>query len=114
LLQALHDELHAAAYLSLFDDGEIHVVDIADSPEAPRVDLWVGFHTPHTPARSARRSSDAWARPSARTTSAATNCGPDRYTITDRRSLLRDLAANRDLPLDRQEYSVGTVCVAAR
>ena len=44
LLQALHDELRAAAYLSLYDDGEIRVVDIADSPEAPRVDLWVGFH----------------------------------------------------------------------
>ena len=56
VLQALHDELHAPAYLSLFDDGEIHVVDIADSPEAPRVDLWVGFHDAAHACALGRRS----------------------------------------------------------
>jgi DNA-binding IclR family transcriptional regulator len=44
LLQHLHDELHAAAYLSVLEDGEIRLTDVVDSPGAPRVDLWVGFH----------------------------------------------------------------------
>ena len=114
LLQALHDELHAAAYLSLFDDGEIHVVDIADSPEAPRVDLWVGFHDA-AHACALGKAILGCLGETERKDYLGRHELPDltRYTITDRRSLLRDLAANRDLALDRQEYSVGTVCVAA-
>lgn len=114
LLQALHDELHAAAYLSLYDDGEIHIVDIADSPEAPRVDLWVGFHDAGHACALGK---------------AVLGCLGDadrkdylsrhelqdltKHTITDRTSLLRELDANRRFALDRQEYSVGTACVAA-
>ena len=114
LLQALHDELRAAAYLSLYDDGEIHVVDITDSPQAPRVDLWVGFHDA---AHACALGKAVLGRlgEAERKDYLARHELPDltQYTITDRRSLLRDLAAHRNLALDRQEYSVGTVCVAA-
>jgi DNA-binding IclR family transcriptional regulator len=114
LLQTLHDELHAAAYLSLYDDGEIRVIDIADSPEAPRVDLWVGFHdAAHACALGkavlgclgAAERQDYLARHEL----------PDltKHTITDRDSLLRQLDADSRFAVDRQEYSVGTACVAA-
>lgn len=42
-LAALRDELTSAAYLTFYEDGEIRVAEIVDSPRAPRVDLWVGF-----------------------------------------------------------------------
>ncbi|PKV95172.1 IclR family transcriptional regulator [Amycolatopsis echigonensis] len=44
VLRALRDEVHGAAYLSLYSDGDIKLVDIADGPAAPSVDLWVGVH----------------------------------------------------------------------
>jgi DNA-binding IclR family transcriptional regulator len=113
LLQALRDELHAAAYLSLYDDGEIHVVDIADSPDAPRVDLWVGFHDA-AHACALGKAVLACLAEADRKDYLARHELQDltKHTITDRRSLLRDLAANRHFALDRQEYAVGTVCVA--
>ena len=40
-LAGLHQTLHAAAYLVLYRDGELDLVDVVDSPAAPRVDLWV-------------------------------------------------------------------------
>ncbi|MFO7400183.1 MAG: helix-turn-helix domain-containing protein [Actinomycetales bacterium] len=44
IMRAVRDELRGACYLSLYSHGEIKLVDIVDSPEAPRVDLWVGVH----------------------------------------------------------------------
>jgi len=40
-LAGLHDTLRAASYLVLYRDGELELVDVVDSPAAPRVDLWV-------------------------------------------------------------------------
>jgi DNA-binding IclR family transcriptional regulator len=113
LLQALHDELHAAAYLSLYGDGEIRVVDIADSPEAPRVDLWVGFHDA-AHACALGKAVLSCLGDAERKDYLARHDLPDLtpHTITDRTSLLRDLELNRRFAVDRQEYSVGTVCVA--
>lgn len=114
LLQALHDELRAAAYLSLYDDGEIRVVDIADSPEAPRVDLWVGFHDA-AHACALGKAVLSCLDEAQRRDYLARHELPDltKHTITDRGSLLRELDANRRFAVDRQEYSVGTACVAA-
>src|SRR5205823_8704551 len=42
-LLALRDHVRAAAYLSFFEDGEIVIKDIVDTPRHPRIDLWVGF-----------------------------------------------------------------------
>ena len=114
LLQALHDELHAAAYLSLYDDGEIHVVDIADSPDNPRVDLWVGFHDA-AHACALGKAVLGCLGDAERQDYLARHELPDltKHTITDRGNLLRELDANRHFALDRQEYSVGTACVAA-
>src|SRR5690606_24232454 len=46
--QALRDvteEVGATAYLSRYDDGEVHLVDIVDAEHNPRVELWVGLHS---------------------------------------------------------------------
>jgi IclR family acetate operon transcriptional repressor len=42
-LTALRDEARAAAYFARYEDGEIVVKAIEDSPRYPRIDLWVGF-----------------------------------------------------------------------
>src|SRR5699024_3137320 len=44
VLRSLRDELGGATYLSMYDHGEIRLVDIADGPHAQCVDLWVGVH----------------------------------------------------------------------
>jgi len=114
LLQALRDELKAAAYLSLYDDGEIRVVDIADSPDTPRVDLWVGFHDAGH-ACALGKAVLGGLNDAARADYLSRHDLPDltRHTITDRASLLREIGAGAALAVDRQEYSVGTACVAA-
>lgn len=114
LLQGLHDELRAAAYLSIYDDGEIQLVDIADSPSNPRAGLWVGFHAA-AHACAIGKSVLGCLSDAEREDYLARHELPSltRHTITDRSDLLRDLEANPILALDRQEYSVGTVCAAA-
>src|SRR5262245_7032303 len=44
ILQTLRDRLNGAAYLSLYRDGEISLLDVVDGPATPRADLWVGIH----------------------------------------------------------------------
>jgi IclR family transcriptional regulator, acetate operon repressor len=43
VLVALRDEARAPAYFARYEDGEVVVKDIQDSPRYPRIDLWVGF-----------------------------------------------------------------------
>jgi IclR family acetate operon transcriptional repressor len=114
LLQALHAELRAAAYLSLYDGGEIQLIDIADSPEYPRADLWVGFQdAAHACAlgKAVLGSLGDAEREDYLARHELTDL--TRHTITDRGNLMRELAASSQIAMDRQEYSVGTVCVAA-
>lgn len=114
VLHALRDELHAAAYLSLFQDGEIVLVGIADGPSTPRVDLWVGANEAgHATALGkcvlsclpvpARKDYLSRHPPVALTP----------RTLTDRRALLRALPADGGIVADRGEYSLGVSCVAA-
>ena len=110
-LVALRDELGVASYFSLHEDGEIRIVDIADGPRTPRVDLWVGFdEAAHATAigkcvlaqlgEEARR--DYLAR------HPLIDLTP--HTITEPRELCRRLSP--ELSLDREEYAIGTGCVA--
>ena len=113
VLQGLHDDLGAAAYLSVLDDGEIRLVDVADSPAAPRVDLWVGFHdAAHATALgkavlSVLSDAERLDYLTAHELSDLTH-----HTVTDRRVLMRQLDAAPDYLLDREEYALGTACVA--
>lgn len=113
VLQHLHDELRAAAYLSVLDDGEIRLVDVVDSPGAPRTDLWVGFHDA-AHATALGKAVLSTLPEQTRREYVETHELPDltRNTVTDRRVLLHELDSLSDYALDREEYAIGTACVA--
>lgn len=113
ILRELHDTLNAAAYLAVLDDGEVTVVDIVDSPAARRVDLWVGFHEAAHATALGKAVLSALDGP-AREAYLADHELPDLTprTVTDRRVLLRELEAVHGFALDREEYALGTACVA--
>jgi DNA-binding IclR family transcriptional regulator len=114
VLQRLHAELGAAVYLSALDDGEIRLIDVVDSPTAPRVDLWVGFHeAAHATAlgKAVLSALDDAARRDYLGGHELPDLTP--HTVTDRRVLLRQLGAGGDYALDNEEYALGTACVAA-
>jgi len=113
ILRELHDTLNAAAYVAVLDDGEITVIDIVDSPAAPRADLWVGFHeAAHATAlgKAVLSALDGQARSAYLADQDPPDLTP--RTVTDRRVLLRELAAVGDYALDREEYALGTACIA--
>jgi DNA-binding IclR family transcriptional regulator len=114
VLQGLHDELSAAAYLSVLDDGEIRLVDVVDSPAAPRVDLWVGFHDAAHATALGKAVLSALDEASRRDYVGGHDL-PDLtpHTVTDPQLLLRQLATDTGYALDREEYALGTACVAA-
>jgi DNA-binding IclR family transcriptional regulator len=114
ILRQLHEDLSAAAYLSVLSDGEITVVDVVDSPSTPRVDLWVGFHEAAHATALGKAVLSALDDP-ARRAYLAEHEMPDLTprTVTDQRVLLRQLATGGDYALDREEYALGTACVAA-
>lgn len=112
-LTALRDEVDAAAYLALFDDGEIAVVDIADGPRQPRVDLWVGFdNAAHATAlgKCVLGQLDKESRLDYLARHPLADLTP--HTVTDRYELLRRLSRPAPLACDREEYAIGTTCAA--
>lgn len=114
VLEGLHAELGAAAYLSVLEDGEIRLVDVVDSPAAPRVDLWVGFHAAaHATAlgKAVLSALDDAARRDYLGEHELPDLTP--HTVTDRRTLLRQLEGTSGYALDHEEYALGTACVAA-
>jgi len=113
ILQGLHRELAAAAYLSVLADGEIRLLDVADSPAAPRVGLWVDFHDAAHATALGKAVLAALDDPGRRDY-LAQHALPDLtpHTVTDRRTLLRQLDHAGDVALDREEYALGTACVA--
>ncbi|WP_031048228.1 IclR family transcriptional regulator [Streptomyces sp. NRRL F-5650] len=114
-LMELRDGLSAAAYLTLYEEGEIRVAEIVDGPKAPRVDLWVGFEDAgHATAlgKSVLRELDADARADYLSRHALNDLTP--RTVTHRAELLRRLDASSHGPAvtDIEEYRLGTACVA--
>jgi DNA-binding IclR family transcriptional regulator len=115
ILAELRDEVGAAVYFSRYEEGEVRVIDVADSPATPKVNEWVDFRSAaHASAVGKcllaqldhRGRVDHLARhPLARLTS---------RTEVDDRALLAKLERQpASVPtLDLQEYAVGTVCAA--
>lgn len=113
VLRSLHRHLGAPAYLALMHDGEIEIVDIADSPSTPRTDLWVGAHdAAHATALGkailgtlpdAQRADYLAGHPLVELTP---------HTLTTRRALLAELHAQPGIGIDIQEYALGTTCLA--
>ncbi|MEU9060082.1 IclR family transcriptional regulator C-terminal domain-containing protein [Streptomyces sp. NPDC048430] len=114
-LASLRDDVSAAAYLTFYEEGEIRIAEIVDSPQTPRVDLWVGFQDAgHATAlgKCVLRELDAEARVEYLTRHTLTDLTP--RTITHREELIRQLESSRSVPavMDREEYNLGTVCIA--
>lgn len=113
-LEWLRDELRSAVYLARHVDGEIVVVEIIDSPRAPRIDLWVGIH--HAAHATALGKSIL-----AQLTTADREDYLARHplhdltprTVVDRRRLNDRLPAPDALAVDDEEYAVGVRCLAA-
>ncbi|WP_307795567.1 IclR family transcriptional regulator [Actinacidiphila acididurans] len=115
ILAELRDEVGAAVYFSRYDDGEVRIVDVADGPDAPRVNEWVDFRSAaHASAvgkcllaqldHNGRLEHFSRHRP-ARLTS--------RTEVDDRILLTKLERQPATVPtLDLQEYAVGTVCAA--
>lgn len=60
-LREVTEDVGATAYLSRFDDGEMHMVDIVDAVRNPRIELWVGLQSsalmrPRWASRSSQNS----------------------------------------------------------
>jgi DNA-binding IclR family transcriptional regulator len=113
VLRGLHDELGAAAYLSVLDDGCIRLVDVADSPEAPRTDMWVGFQDAAHATALGKAVLAALPDDSRRdylSSHPLVDLTP--RTQTSSRLLLEELAHSPELTVDREEYAVGTACLA--
>ena len=113
VLRQLHEEMGAAAYLSVLEDGEIRLAEIVDSPAAPRTDLWVGFHdAAHATALGKALLATLPDRERRDYLEAHPMVDLTPRTVTSARALLAQLASARDLAVDREEYALGTVCVA--
>jgi DNA-binding IclR family transcriptional regulator len=115
-LAMLRDEVRAAAYLALYEDGEIVVREIVDGPTTPRVDVWVGFHDAGH-ATALGKTVLALLPAELRQDYLARHGLPEltHHTITDAGRLLRELAADEadGMIMDREEYALGTACSAA-
>ncbi|MFD2470171.1 IclR family transcriptional regulator [Amycolatopsis silviterrae] len=112
-LRALRDEVRGAAYLALYSDGDIKLIDIADSPAAPSVDLWVGVHeSAHATAfgKCILSGLESEGRRDYLSRHRLADLTP--HTITDSRVLEQMLVRCGDVFRDREEYLLGTACVA--
>lgn len=112
-LREVTEEIGATAYLSRFDDGEMHLVDIVDAVHNPRVELWVGLQSSaHATALGKQILAEL----------------PDEHrldylarhrleeltprTISDRATLLTQLDHSPGWVIDQEEYAIGATCVA--
>ncbi|WP_407554724.1 IclR family transcriptional regulator C-terminal domain-containing protein [Streptomyces sp. Pv4-95] len=114
-LASLRDDLSAAAYLTFYEDGEIQVAEIVDGPQAPRVDIWVGFEDAgHATAlgKCLLRELGDEARNEYLSRHPLADLTP--RTITGHSELMQRLDTSPRPPIvtDMEEYTLGTYCVA--
>ncbi|MDN5858280.1 MAG: helix-turn-helix domain-containing protein [Pseudonocardia sp.] len=113
-LEWLRDELGGAVYLATHVDGEIVIVEIVDSPKAPRIDLWVGIHDA-AHATALGKSILGQLSPADREDYLARHPLYDLtpHTFVDRNRLCAVLPDRDTLAVDAEEYAVGVCCLAA-
>jgi IclR family transcriptional regulator, acetate operon repressor len=114
VLRSLRDEMRGATYLTIYEEGEIRLIDLADGPDTPCVDLWVGVQDAGH-ATAFGKCILAGLEPDERTSYLARHQMHDLtpHTITDRRLLERRLEAPQEIWSDGEEYLLGTSCLAA-
>jgi len=113
VLDSLHEDFRAAAYLAVLDDGEVVLTEIVDSPAAPRTDLWVGLHdAAHATAlgKAVLAGLPERSRRAYLATHPLVDLTP--HTVTSPRALMDEVARSPGLAVDREEYALGVVCAA--
>lgn len=112
VMTELRDDLNAAVYLARYDDGEVVVTDIVDSPRTPRVDTWADFKEAAHATAIGKCLLSGLSR-------AERADHFDRYPPADLTprtiTRIRDLIDGPEHPVvtDSEEYSLGTACMAA-
>lgn len=112
-LGGLRDHLHAAAYLSRYEDGEIEIIDIVDGPASPRVDLWVGVQdSAHATAfgKQILASITPGERADYLQRHPLVSLTP--YTVRTPGELERRAGMSPGVSVDDQEYALGSKCLA--
>jgi len=112
-LKQVTEEVGATAYLSRFDDGEVHLIDIVDATSNPRVELWVGLHSgAHATALGKQILADLDEKDRLDYLSRHRLEELTPKTISDRRTLLTQLEHSPGWTVDDEEYSIGSTCIA--
>ncbi|WP_282847982.1 IclR family transcriptional regulator [Microbacterium oxydans] len=112
-LREVTEEVGATAYLSRFDDGEMHLVDIVDAVRNPRIELWVGLQSSaHATALGKQILADLSEEDRLDYLSRHRLPELTPRTITDRRTLLTQLERSPGWAVDHEEYAIGATCLA--
>lgn len=112
-LAEVSEEFGAAAYLARFVDGEVTVVDIVDAPSHPRAPLWVGIQdSAHATAlgKQILATLDQQNQLDYLSRHPLAELTPN--TIKDTKALLLHLEHSNGVAFDKQEYALGTTCLA--
>ncbi|MFG2355074.1 IclR family transcriptional regulator [Streptomyces sp. NPDC048521] len=109
------DSIGVPVYYAMYRDGQIEVMCVSDSPEAPAVEEWADFRETghaHAIGQCLLSQLDEDARRDHLTRYPVQAITP--YTVRDNDALLRRLARTRRMEavVERQEYALGTVCAA--
>ncbi|MET7696256.1 IclR family transcriptional regulator C-terminal domain-containing protein [Streptomyces sp. NPDC005485] len=109
------DAIGVPVYYAIYRDGEIEVMDIADSPGNPAVEEWADFReTAHAHAigQCLLSQLDEKARRDHLDRYPVQSITP--YTVRDDRTLLRrlDRVGRMEPVVERQEYALGALCAA--
>jgi DNA-binding IclR family transcriptional regulator len=118
IVESLHrwrDLVGAAVYFAVYRDGEIDLVSVAESPEAPAVEEWADFRATghaHAIGQCLLSQLDDTARRDHLERYPVFPLTP--YSVRDRKTLLDRLVRieRKRLVVERQEYALGTVCAA--
>jgi DNA-binding IclR family transcriptional regulator len=109
------DSIGVPVYYAMYRDGEIEVMCVSDSREAPAVEEWADFRETghaHAIGQCLLSQLDEDVRRDHLSRYPVQAITP--YTVRDNDALLRRLARTRRMEpvVERQEYALGTVCAA--
>lgn len=112
-LRHVSQEFGVTACLARFTDGEVHVVDIVEPPDVPRLDFRVGVQdSAHASAFGKRILSDLEPEDCLDYLSRHPLAKLTKNTVTDQRTLLQHLADYPIASVDVEESVVGYHCLA--
>jgi len=112
-LREVADGVGATAYLSRYQDGALHLVDIVEVARSPRVDLSVGLDSSaHATALGKQILADLSRDERLDYLSRHRLEELTPWTIRDPRTLLKELERSPGFAVDREEYAIGNTCVA--